>query len=356
MAPCSEDRLVIRADAPPRLLVSRAETGPRSPARTDRIVWPDIARGIGIVLVVIGHALGGMLAGGQIASGSALDLVFFTIYSFHMPLFFVLSGMFVPDSLSRGRPGFVRTALRRIAYPYFVWGFIQLATIVALGQMVNAPQQASPMLFVSMIWSPPSQYWFLYALFAFQIATVLFDRYANVTVMLWVALAARLLPEFLELPDIVQASLRNWLYFAFAVRFASLIRDSAAGHRTTGGALAALAVAWIAAVFLSGWGGGYLSPWNLPAAVLGTWLVFRIAQLPGLPGAGLLAALGRRSMPIFLTHVLIVAGIRIVSVSVLKIADPYLILPVAVLAGLAIPVVLFDWADRRRLATVLALR
>lgn len=349
-----------RGGSQPDAVVARGEVsgGPRpvAAAQADRIVWPDIARGIGIILVVIGHSLGGMIAGRQIAPGSALDWLFFAIYSFHMPLFFVLSGLFVPGSLRRGHEDFVRTALGRIAYPYFVWGSIQLATIVALGQMVNAPQQASPMLFVSMIWSPPSQYWFLYALLAFQMAAVLFDRYATLTAMVWVALAARFLPELLELPDIVQASLRNWIYFAVAVRFAPLIRESAAGWRPSAAAIASLAAAWIAAAWISHRGGGYLTPWNVPAAILGTWLVFRIAQVPALPGTGLLVALGRRSMPIFLIHVLIVAGIRIVSVSILKIDDPYLILPVAVLAGLAIPVAIFDWAESRRLAGVLALR
>ncbi len=42
-----------------------------------RIEWVDIAKGIGILLVIIGHTVDGMLQG--------------AIYSFHMPLFFILS-------------------------------------------------------------------------------------------------------------------------------------------------------------------------------------------------------------------------------------------------------------------------
>ncbi|WP_075214569.1 acyltransferase family protein [Mongoliimonas terrestris] len=51
---------------------------------TDRLLWPDVAKGFGIILVVIGHV-----------SDSLRDWIFL----FHMPLFFVLSGyLFKPSS------------------------------------------------------------------------------------------------------------------------------------------------------------------------------------------------------------------------------------------------------------------
>jgi fucose 4-O-acetylase-like acetyltransferase len=47
---------------------------------TNRINWIDIAKGIGIFLVVLGH------------TGIPVKLSYW-IYSFHMPLFFFISGM-----------------------------------------------------------------------------------------------------------------------------------------------------------------------------------------------------------------------------------------------------------------------
>lgn len=54
--------------------------------------WPDIAKGIGILLVVYGH-----VARGIEKAGLPIDPVFFKtvdvlIYAFHMPLFFFVSG------------------------------------------------------------------------------------------------------------------------------------------------------------------------------------------------------------------------------------------------------------------------
>ena len=47
----------------------------------NRIKWVDIAKGIGIILVIVGHTI-------------ALEYSA-PIYTFHMPLFFFLSGLFL---------------------------------------------------------------------------------------------------------------------------------------------------------------------------------------------------------------------------------------------------------------------
>lgn len=44
-----------------------------------RVEWVDVAKGIGIILVVLGH-------------NQSPDYIIKFIYSFHMPLFFFLSG------------------------------------------------------------------------------------------------------------------------------------------------------------------------------------------------------------------------------------------------------------------------
>ena len=46
---------------------------------SNREPWIDFAKGITLLLVIIGHTVSGVLSG--------------AIYSFHMPLFFILSGI-----------------------------------------------------------------------------------------------------------------------------------------------------------------------------------------------------------------------------------------------------------------------
>ena len=53
----------------------------------NRILWVDAARGIGMMLVVLGHAISDTTMDNPL-----LSRLFYFIYSFHMPLFFFISG------------------------------------------------------------------------------------------------------------------------------------------------------------------------------------------------------------------------------------------------------------------------
>lgn len=55
----------------------------------DRIIWIDNAKAIAILLVVVGHIIQFMYS----PEGFDQNIVFRYIYAFHMPLFFLLSGL-----------------------------------------------------------------------------------------------------------------------------------------------------------------------------------------------------------------------------------------------------------------------
>ena len=71
-----------------------------------RIEYIDILKGIGIILVVLGH----------VTKNEALSSF---IYAFHMPLFFYIAGMFLRD-----KPGFTKSHARSLLIPYIFFGFI----------------------------------------------------------------------------------------------------------------------------------------------------------------------------------------------------------------------------------------
>lgn len=87
-----------------------------------RIRWIDIARGIGILLVVYGHAL----------SAGELRAV---IYSFHMPLFFLLSGLVFRYKSDESLHAFIRKNARNIMLPYFMFALMSFL----LWCVVNKP-------------------------------------------------------------------------------------------------------------------------------------------------------------------------------------------------------------------------
>lgn len=73
----------------------------------------DIIKGIGIILMVVGH------------SGSP-DYVHDIIYTFHMPLFFIASGWFFSERNLEDSKGFVMRKLKNIYLPYIKWCFVFL--------------------------------------------------------------------------------------------------------------------------------------------------------------------------------------------------------------------------------------
>lgn len=76
-----------------------------------RIEWVDIAKGIGIVLVVVGHAPTG-------------DMLRAYIYSFHMPLFFLVAGYtFKPDRFST-LAALAKSRVRPLLHPYFIFALL----------------------------------------------------------------------------------------------------------------------------------------------------------------------------------------------------------------------------------------
>lgn len=140
---------------------------PPEPApRTD---WVDAAKGIGIILVVLGHVLRGLLKRGE--TSPIWIFVDDWIYAFHMPLFFFLSGLFLERSCRRGLWNFVDGKLRTILWPYFVWSLIQ--EIIRRSTAVSKEPISD---LWTILYKPVMQFWFLYVLFILLVAYALWRR------------------------------------------------------------------------------------------------------------------------------------------------------------------------------------
>lgn len=94
----------------------------------NRFVWVDNARGIGIILVVIGHIF-------VYPSSFFNQTISKWIYSFHMPLFFFLSGVtFCKDKYSY--TGLVKSKAKSLLIPYVVFMIVNYL-IYAMAYYVN---------------------------------------------------------------------------------------------------------------------------------------------------------------------------------------------------------------------------
>ncbi|HCB1938448.1 TPA: acyltransferase family protein, partial [Klebsiella pneumoniae] len=134
--------------------------------------WVDYAKGIGILLVVFGHVNRGLQAAGIIMPSKLYHLVDSIIYSFHMPLFFFLSGLFFIKSIEKkGKLLLFIDKFKTIAYPYLVWSLLQGTIEVLLSRFTNSKTSFTDLL---MLFSHPrAQFWFLYALLMIFVLSII---------------------------------------------------------------------------------------------------------------------------------------------------------------------------------------
>ena len=82
----------------------------------NRIAWLDQLKGFGIILMIYGHNF---------------PVLEEYIYSFHMPLFFIIAGIFHPKNINVST---IKKRVRQILLPYFLWSFILFGFWLFIGR------------------------------------------------------------------------------------------------------------------------------------------------------------------------------------------------------------------------------
>ena len=300
-----------------------------------RCAWIDVAKGIGIILVVYGH-----VARGAVSAGIPFDPWWFaqldaTVYSFHMPLFFLLSGWFFEGSLARrGKRDFLLARVATVLYPYVLWSLLQGGVELLMSRWTNRPATVAGVL--SFAWAPRAQFWFLYTLFAISVLAILlpwrqFGR--SISILLLLGVLGCVYQQDLMPPFSFMAG--NLIYFAAGILFGASAPSASQAMRMSIFGMAVAAFAVIAT--------GQLVPDGLPLlklseAALGIAAVICLSiWLDGKWLGGGLAELGRASVAIYLAHILVASGSRIVLSKAFGVANPWIHVAVGVFAGTLLP-------------------
>lgn len=308
----------------------------------------DIARALGITLVVAGHALIGIERALGETPGGRFAIVI--IYAVHMPLFFFLSGLLARSALTEPPRTFARRLASRFVWPYLLWSLVILSVHASFSDVTNTRVEAVHPLRV--LWAPPSVMWFLYVLGG---SLVLARLLRPLPVAATRAIGSALILVGLLLADRTpDAWLLPYLRFTGLFLIATTldparIRGAAANPAARVIALVLLAsgtafAALAATAPIAGYPAAEVR--YLPAAAGGI-LLARAASdaLARTALAGAVARIGRQTMPIFLTHVLVLAALRIALVHA-GVTDRGLILAVIIPAGVLLPLVAAGFARR----------
>ena len=314
-----------------------------------RVADIDAMKGAGIALVVVGHAFVGLLAARLAPADGWMAWAHYTIYLFHMPLFFLLSGLFAARRLADGPPQFLRWLLVGLVWPYLLWSVLQLLAIHLAGDAVNYALNVDRI--VALAWLPTSQYWFLHALAMCHALAWVTGRLGWQAAWLPAALllqAALFWPAFRAtivgsyLPYLVWFALGAALTGARSATWLQALRSRL--QALPQGRWAALALPAAAALLfvmqaeaLRALGVHYKSAATLGAQAAGIAMVVGACALAAPAVQAALAWLGRRSMAIFLMHVLVVAGCRIVVMKIAPATPAEVVLLLSTTLGLLLP-------------------
>jgi fucose 4-O-acetylase-like acetyltransferase len=314
-----------------------------------RIAWADTARGFAIILVVYEHVVRGLVTSGVMTWTPATRFVDTWIYTFHMPVFFFVSGLFVSGSAKRNWRTFTADKLRTIAYPYFVWSIITILIKVPLGDYPNHPSRLSDLARIP--YDPIDQFWFLYVLFILLIvASGLLKLRASPWLILFLSMLFYFAPVPLHWSVLIETRM-------FAIYFAAGLL---AGWGRDLQRLLPARELWLATILVVGL---FIS--SLSALVD---LPYSYALQPLLAMAGIVAVLagsvlfvrrgieapirflGRHSLEIYLVHTIALAGVRIALQHVAHVSAPMVHLVLGTLAGIYVPIALvliLNWVGFR---------
>lgn len=280
--------------------------------------WPDVAKGVCIILVVLWHVVT-KHAIDMPGAGVVTDIwstVNAQLLPLRMPLFFLISGMFAGRAVTAIDGASWRRRAARLASVYVIWVLIQTFVLALTPDFDTARASDADELLAQLTFSP-TNLWYLLALAAYLLIARLTRRVPTPVLLplafvLSAVAASGMLPDLGNLWQVVQ----NLFFFLVGMRLRSVVEGFARGSQLLHPFMLGAAYLGCAAVI------GVLGMRRWP----GVWPVLSvIAVALGVSGCAVLDRrvraiarplqwIGQRTLPIYVLHMiplaLIDAGLR----------------------------------------------
>jgi len=319
---------------------------PADRAVSQRIGWVDVAKGLGIILIVIGHANRSIDRSVLLTWTEDLKALDAVLYSFHVPLFFVLAGV----SAALARPGWrngLRSLLLGVIVPYLIWSIIWILSKSMLpGTLINVPLSLSDVW--QILWMPVDHFWFLYHLVLIRVIWLLAERWLNLTqqwsVLVVMIVAAHGLRMLGDHWTFVAHFMENTAFFGFGlIGLQQVVADVSRFGR-----MAMVSLTAFAALLAVDWMNDVPTLTFLTSAAGVSAVIFAMAYLNRSVAGPLrdgLARIGQASLVIFLLHVFAIGLVRLLLSKAGYLNEAVLLFWGSV-AGVGLPYLAYVIADR----------
>lgn len=322
-----------------------------------RLVWPDYAKGMGIFLVVVGHVLRGLVKSSVIPGAGIVGFVDAWIYSFHMSLFFFISGIFAPHSAKKPFDTYTLGKLKGVAYPYFVWCLIQGLIQIGLSSYTDSDMGFVDLL--AFLYRPPAQIWFLYVLFVIMIMFGVMKKLGIKDVWFFLfSIACFFSIELVYLGPwgVIYMVRENMIYFGLGVLLSTRIKSISRGLNTSGRAYYAFPALMIL-TFCIWFRVEQFLPLKPMVAVFGIFSIVAIAiLLSSRNTAGIIRKWGTVSLQIYVAHTISLVGFRIVVYKIFGYEAAWLHIIGGILVGMYFPIFLEGFCRQIRFKYLFTLK
>ena len=337
--------------------------------KVTRQTWVDYAKGIAIILVLYRHVFEGIKNSGiSIVDYISIEHINVLLFSFRMPLFFIVSGIFIGGSLQkRGFGGLVLNKSKTILYPYFLWGFLQISLQIFFSRYVNSSRTAADYLYLLYEPRQIEQFWYLYALFnvtvgySFAKAILKLNAIQNIGIGLAMFYLSAIASQKAISLGFVGDFIHYYLFYAIGDAISRLVRDkNNFKYFESNKILLVLLVPFIISQ-------GYFLYANLQAGdyfFLENYrpIVFILIALTGCVFILCLSfclqkwdrfkwlqVLGKHSLYIYVSHVMVLAAVRIAMTKLFKIYNVPALLITGIVFGLVLPVLIYKLAIKLKM-------
>ncbi len=247
---------------------------PPVPVQTQRSILIDVVRGLAITLVVLGHTNQGVIHRGWWGSSSVGDRLNDAIYSFHMPAFFFVSGIFlIPGVAKRGERLYTLEKVRTMIWPYVLWTFLFAGATIAFGRFM-VQTTPTPRQFVYNLLTGEAS-WFLPTIF-FAVVLGMLGRRLPLVLFFVLAAAASLYAPATHV-NFVDRGIHHLVFLVAGMGIGS----SYSSFERTPKVLAALLAILLGAAIVVATHGSFAGQrfFFIPLGFLGTLMLLMVARL-----------------------------------------------------------------------------
>lgn len=343
----------------------------------DRHAWVDYARGICIILVCYRHTYEGLTNAAVLHAESYPLLKYLNVFffSFRMPLFFIVSGMFIGLSLQKKSVmEYIKDRFRYILYPCLIWGVIQITLQLAFTDYVNADREPMDYLYLLIAPRQIEQFWYLNALFGVGVLYALLKIRTKIRAwqqfvlgLVMYAVAATCTIYYIDIGFLGDVFF-FYPFFALGDMMSHVVvnanKDSFIASRK-------MFFLWLPVFFAAQYfftsinlqqGNDYYIQHFQPAlfaaiALTGCVFVVNVSFLMQESGiAKFLRVIGYHSLYIYIMHLMVIAAFRAFYLKVLHGENLPLFMTAGVLLGIFVPIIFFNLAEKAGLGWMFVLK